>query len=91
MHHALEIPELVQHILGYLTQNDQGRCALVCTTWSEIALDYAWYRVGDLYDGPSFVDLARLIAPVKETSSGEYVCVLFFNVIHVFLSAAFPS
>jgi hypothetical protein len=74
--HPAEIPELAQQILGYLTENKHRRCAaLVCTTWSEIALDHLWHYV-DGYD-LSLVDLARVFAPVKMDNSGKYVCVLF--------------
>jgi hypothetical protein len=97
MHLALEIPELVEQILGDLDGYDHGRCASVCKAWSEIALDYLWYHVGHHFgvekdDRPGFVDLARLIAPVKTVISegpDTYVCVLFQNARYAFLSATF--
>ncbi len=45
MHHALEIVEIVHHIITYCDKRLNARNALVCKLWSEISLDALWYEV----------------------------------------------
>ncbi|KAF5357631.1 hypothetical protein D9758_007527 [Tetrapyrgos nigripes] len=61
MHQALQLPELVDQILGYLEKVDQKRCVSVCQFWSDIALDYVWSTIAGNED---VLAMARLIAPV---------------------------
>ncbi|KAF5346950.1 hypothetical protein D9758_010149 [Tetrapyrgos nigripes] len=61
MHHALQIPELLHKIFGYLTKKDQKQCVPVCKLWSEIALDYIWRVIS-----PVEIAWTSLLAPLKQ-------------------------
>ncbi|TRM67010.1 hypothetical protein BD626DRAFT_167728 [Schizophyllum amplum] len=45
---VLQIPEILDIMIGFLEQNEHPACALVCRQWSEIALDALWRLVDDL-------------------------------------------
>ncbi|KAK7442032.1 hypothetical protein VKT23_016309 [Stygiomarasmius scandens] len=65
MHHVFQIPELLHPIIYSLERDDQVQCALVCRSWSEIALDIIWDEVDD------FRKLANILSPVKKQISAE--------------------
>jgi hypothetical protein len=80
MHQALQLPELVDQILGHLEKYDQKRCVLVCQLWSEIALDHVWRTVES---NGEILLMARIIAPLKDNvhtcvcvSPDLFVCLL---------------
>ncbi|KXN83439.1 hypothetical protein AN958_01453 [Leucoagaricus sp. SymC.cos] len=69
MHRVLRIPELLDTIFRSLENHDNLNNALVCRSWSEVALDALWRHVDDLHR------LFGLLAPLvvgKETKKWEF-------------------
>ncbi|KAK7442029.1 hypothetical protein VKT23_016306 [Stygiomarasmius scandens] len=72
MHHVLQVTELLNSIFLFLKRDDQVRCALICRSWSEVALDAIWSEVDDLRK------LANLISPAKvQVNDGGDVSYIF--------------
>ncbi|KAF5362063.1 hypothetical protein D9756_002838 [Leucocoprinus leucothites] len=59
MHRVLTIPELLDTIFKSLDNNSNLTNALVCRSWSEVALDALWRHVDDLHR------LFNLLAPLR--------------------------
>lgn len=55
---VLSIPELLHIIFSFGTRASNASNALVCRKWHEVALDYVWMEVDDLYY------LLQLLAPL---------------------------
>ncbi|KAF5343544.1 hypothetical protein D9758_012948 [Tetrapyrgos nigripes] len=66
MHPLLQVTELLRIIFEHLEKEDLVRCALVCKSWSEVALDVVWFAVKDMGA------LANLLSPVKVTVLEDY-------------------
>ncbi|TFK58469.1 hypothetical protein BDN72DRAFT_966336, partial [Pluteus cervinus] len=57
-HRVLQIPELLNIIFSYLTDNEHITNALVCKKWSDVALDALWREVQNIQR------LVRLLSPI---------------------------
>ncbi|KAK7456462.1 hypothetical protein VKT23_010711 [Stygiomarasmius scandens] len=64
-HQLFSVSELVSIIIGQADKADQLQCALVCKSWSEIALDALWYEVTD------FTAFANLLSPLRKKASSH--------------------
>lgn len=76
---VFDIPELLSKIFELLHEKDNGVNAQVSRKWSEIALDYIWCDVKDLYR------LFTILAPMhKSIETNVYVSLLCSNLSHGF-------
>ncbi|KIO24569.1 hypothetical protein M407DRAFT_26082 [Tulasnella calospora MUT 4182] len=62
----LDVPELLEMIIGNLAAKDIVLAARVCRTWSEPALDRIWREMRSL------VPLFSLVRPMTQQSDGEW-------------------
>ena len=68
--HIIAIPELLRNVLFSLpTRRSTYPAALVCRTWSEIALDVLWYEVDDIC--VLFNLLVPLTTSTEDKESGQ--------------------
>ncbi|TFK60169.1 hypothetical protein BDN72DRAFT_905209 [Pluteus cervinus] len=66
-HRALAIPELLRSFFFALPDTrDNSHTALVCRTWSDIALDVLWYEVNDIC-----ILFNRLVPLTKSTTGSQ--------------------
>ncbi|KAH9000313.1 hypothetical protein EDB92DRAFT_1789880 [Lactarius akahatsu] len=61
---VLAIPELLQIIFSFGTRASNASNALVCRNWHEVALDYVWAEVDDMYY------LLQILAPLHPRRGG---------------------
>lgn len=76
---VLDIPELLSKVFELLDDEANAVNAQVSRKWSEIALDYIWCDVEDLYH------LFTILAPMhKSIETNVYVSVLCSDLSHGF-------
>ncbi|KAH9004724.1 hypothetical protein EDB86DRAFT_2885129 [Lactarius hatsudake] len=63
---VLAIPELLQIIFSFGTRASNASNALVCRNWREVALDYVWAEVDDMYY------LLQILAPLPRRGGIEF-------------------
>ncbi|KAH9072108.1 hypothetical protein EDB83DRAFT_2361230 [Lactarius deliciosus] len=61
---VLAIPELLQIIFSFGTRASNASNALVCRNWREVALDYVWAEVDDMYY------LLQILSPLHPRRGG---------------------
>lgn len=62
---ALDIPELLQHIVSFLERRDLACAAQVSQYWSELALSALWEHL------PELMILVRVLHPLRWSEENE--------------------
>ena len=81
MHHALEIEDILLHILGYCHLPELSALARTCHTFKEPALDILWGELDNLLPLAQCLPEASRIA----TTVSEVRCPLFDNEIFPYI------
>lgn len=68
---VLFIPEIIYHVMSFLTRPDNSRSARVCKVWLDIALRNVWREVDDMY--AVFLALGPFVELQNESGVRLYV------------------